>query len=69
VTLGKTSKRTLLLAITAAATFVWCGIRYFDIPPATMLGFFVASVAVLFICIFVAFLLVFLLRLIKGRSH
>jgi phosphotransferase system glucose/maltose/N-acetylglucosamine-specific IIC component len=67
VKLGKTSKRTLVLAITAAATFVWCGIRYFDIPPATMLGFFVSSVAVLAVCICIAFILVFVLRLIKGR--
>jgi hypothetical protein len=67
--LGKTSKRTLVLAITAAVTFVWCGIRYFDIPPATMLGFFVSSVVVLAVCICIAFVLVFLLRLIKSRSN
>jgi hypothetical protein len=69
VKIGKTSKRTLVLAITAAATFVWCGIRYFDISAATMLGFFVASLVLLVVCICIAFLLVFLLRLIKRHSH
>ena len=65
--LGKASKRTILLAITAAATFVWSGIRYFDIPPATMLDIFISSVAVVVVCICIAFILVFLLRRIKGR--
>ncbi|MFT6309900.1 MAG: hypothetical protein ACJAQS_000260 [Porticoccus sp.] len=66
--LGKNSKRTIILAISATATFVWSGIRYFDIPPATMFDFFISSVALLAVCICIAFVLAFLLRLIKSRS-
>jgi hypothetical protein len=68
VKLGKNSKRTIILAISATITFVWSGIRYFDIPPATMIDFFISSVAVLAVCICVAFVLVFLLRMIKRHS-
>lgn len=65
--LSKTAIRTTVLAMTAAFTFVWCGIYYFDIPAHTLFSFFVFSIVIVGMCIGFAVVLVFVWRQIKSR--
>lgn len=53
IKISKTSKKTLVLALLAGASFVYSAIYHFDIDPAVMLSFFKLSVAL--VCVAIVF--------------
>ena len=63
--LSKTSRRTLLLALLAAATFVYAAVFHFDIAPQTLLNFFMLSVVMVVIAVLLGGLGAVIIRLLR----
>ena len=61
----KNRRKTLFLALFAAATFVYSAIFHFDVEPALMLSFFWQSALMVGLAIACAVVMVALLRFIR----
>lgn len=63
--MSKTSRRTVLLALLAAGSFVYSAIVHFDIPASLMLSFFVKSLIFLAVALGIAACFVGLITLAR----